>query len=60
MPMLKGKGKALPLILGGKVDDAGGASCDFCLGSCIKPVSSHGSRHLQIHVGMRVNEPGKQ
>ena len=53
-------GKGLPLVRRGEVDDRGGAPPEGGPAAGGEVVGGDGARHLQVKVGVRVDEPGKE
>ena len=60
MPQVKTVVKALPLVGAGEVDDGGGAAAKGGAGAGIEIVGGGGVAHIQIEMGMGVDEAGQQ
>ena len=60
MPVPKPVRQALARILGAEVHDCGGAAPDSCPGSRCKVIRGHGSCHMQVKMGVGIDESREQ
>ena len=60
MPQLQAVGQRLALVGAGKVDDGGGAAPESGAAAALEIVGGGGVAHVQIEVGVGVDEPRQQ
>ena len=60
VPQLQTVTKALPLIGAGEVDDGGGAAAKGGAGAGVEIIGGGGVAHIQIEMGMGIDEAGQQ